>query len=256
MARRYGESDDVVHAIEAHHNEVEPRTVEAVLTQAADAISGARPGARRESRRRRVPSASISSISRCRSAPEPSHQTTRSGRVRDAENILWSFAPHDFAVLIHLLDASPIEILAVGSSHLKEGRADVTLTHLKFPGGERAHVFVSWLHPTREHRLVVTGDRRMARSLSSLLGRYGHEVALASRLRSYDRDGDSHRQLRIRTLAARLADRMARRLRRDGAPDPIRVFARRGDAERTVAAYGGELLAGNEEPFAPWTDRP
>ncbi len=49
LARRYGESDDVVHAIEAHHNEVEPRTVEAVITQAADAISGARPGARRES---------------------------------------------------------------------------------------------------------------------------------------------------------------------------------------------------------------
>jgi ribonucrease Y len=49
IARKYGESDDVVHAIEAHHNEVEVRTVEAVLTQAADAISGSRPGARRES---------------------------------------------------------------------------------------------------------------------------------------------------------------------------------------------------------------
>lgn len=49
IARRYGEDDDVVHAIEAHHNEVEVRTVEAVLTQAADAISGGRPGARRES---------------------------------------------------------------------------------------------------------------------------------------------------------------------------------------------------------------
>ena len=49
IARRYGEPDDVVHAIEAHHNEVEVRTVEAVLTQAADAISGSRPGARRES---------------------------------------------------------------------------------------------------------------------------------------------------------------------------------------------------------------
>jgi ribonuclease Y len=49
VARTYGESPDVVHAIEAHHNEVEPRTVEAVLTQAADAISGGRPGARRES---------------------------------------------------------------------------------------------------------------------------------------------------------------------------------------------------------------
>ncbi|HEX7105733.1 MAG TPA: ribonuclease Y [Acidothermaceae bacterium] len=49
IARKYGEHDDVVHAIEAHHNEVEVRTVEAVLTQAADAISGGRPGARRES---------------------------------------------------------------------------------------------------------------------------------------------------------------------------------------------------------------
>ena len=49
LARKYGETDDVVHAIEAHHNEVEPRTVEAILTQAADAISGGRPGARRES---------------------------------------------------------------------------------------------------------------------------------------------------------------------------------------------------------------
>ncbi|MGN9838050.1 ribonuclease Y [Nonomuraea sp. H19] len=49
IARRYGEEEDVVHAIEAHHNEVEVRTVEAVLTQAADAISGSRPGARRES---------------------------------------------------------------------------------------------------------------------------------------------------------------------------------------------------------------
>jgi ribonucrease Y len=49
IARRYGEDEEVVHAIEAHHNEVEVRTVEAVLTQAADAISGGRPGARRES---------------------------------------------------------------------------------------------------------------------------------------------------------------------------------------------------------------
>ena len=49
IARKFGENEDVVHAIEAHHNEVEVRTVEAVLTQAADAISGGRPGARRES---------------------------------------------------------------------------------------------------------------------------------------------------------------------------------------------------------------
>ncbi|WP_232248610.1 ribonuclease Y [Streptacidiphilus rugosus] len=49
LVRRYGESEDVVHAVAAHHNEIEPQTVEAVLTQAADACSGGRPGARRES---------------------------------------------------------------------------------------------------------------------------------------------------------------------------------------------------------------
>jgi ribonuclease Y len=49
LARRYGEHEEVVHAIEAHHNEVQPQTIEAVLTQASDSCSGGRPGARRES---------------------------------------------------------------------------------------------------------------------------------------------------------------------------------------------------------------
>jgi ribonuclease Y len=49
MARRHGETEAVAHAMEAHHNEVEPQTVEAVIVQAADALSGARPGARGES---------------------------------------------------------------------------------------------------------------------------------------------------------------------------------------------------------------
>ncbi|MFA9269842.1 MAG: ribonuclease Y [Baekduiaceae bacterium] len=49
MARRHGESESVAHAMEAHHNEVEPQTVEAVIVQTADALSGARPGARGES---------------------------------------------------------------------------------------------------------------------------------------------------------------------------------------------------------------
>jgi ribonuclease Y len=49
LARRHGEPEAVAHAMEAHHNEVEPRTVEAVIVQAADAVSGARPGARGES---------------------------------------------------------------------------------------------------------------------------------------------------------------------------------------------------------------
>ena len=48
LARKYRENEDIVHAIEAHHNDVEPRTIVACIVQAADAISAARPGARRE----------------------------------------------------------------------------------------------------------------------------------------------------------------------------------------------------------------
>ena len=63
IARRYGEHEDVVHAIEAHHNEVPPQTIEAVLTQASDACSGGRPGARRRPRRRTQPvSSRMSSV--------------------------------------------------------------------------------------------------------------------------------------------------------------------------------------------------
>ncbi|HYC78492.1 MAG TPA: Gfo/Idh/MocA family oxidoreductase [Planctomycetota bacterium] len=84
------------------------------------------------------------------------------GVVRPTENILWSFAPHDFAALLHLLGEAPTRVQAVGHSYLKPDRADVTVTHLEFPHGVRGHLFVSWLHPWKEHRLVVIGDRRMA----------------------------------------------------------------------------------------------
>ncbi len=66
---------------------------------------------------------------------------------------------------------------------------------------------------------VPSGDRRMARALIALLEAAGHEVRVASRLRTYDRDGDVLRQLRLRTLGARMGDRLTRRLQRDGAPD-------------------------------------
>ena len=84
------------------------------------------------------------------------------GTVRDEEDILWSFAPHDIAVFLELLDAWPNSLSAHGSNYLKPGRADVTVTHLEFPDGVRGHIFVSWLHPVKEHRRVVIGDRRMA----------------------------------------------------------------------------------------------
>lgn len=84
------------------------------------------------------------------------------GTVREEEDILWSFAPHDLAVFLHLLDAWPEEVVAHGGNYLSPDRADLTITHLTFAGGVKGHIFVSWLHPLKEHRLVVIGSRRMA----------------------------------------------------------------------------------------------
>ena len=83
------------------------------------------------------------------------------GRIRREEDILWSFAPHDISMILALVRAQPDWITAVGGRYLHKSIADVTTTHLSFPGGERAHVFVSWLHPFKEQKLVVVGDRGM-----------------------------------------------------------------------------------------------
>lgn len=84
------------------------------------------------------------------------------GTVRESEDILWSFAPHDIAAFLDLTGNWPLRVGASGGSYLREGRADVTVTHFEFPEGVRGHIFVSWLHPTKEHRLVVIGEQRMA----------------------------------------------------------------------------------------------
>jgi predicted dehydrogenase len=84
------------------------------------------------------------------------------GRVRREENILWSFAPHDVAVILRLMDAAPFQVSACGGTYLQANIADVTITNLLFDNGVRAHMFVSWLHPFKEQRLVVVGSEKMA----------------------------------------------------------------------------------------------
>jgi UDP-2-acetamido-3-amino-2,3-dideoxy-glucuronate N-acetyltransferase len=84
------------------------------------------------------------------------------GKVRQEENILWSFAPHDISVICSLIGEEPIEVNASGGSYLQSGITDVTITNLVFENGVRAHIFVSWLHPYKEQKLVVIGDRKMA----------------------------------------------------------------------------------------------
>jgi UDP-2-acetamido-3-amino-2,3-dideoxy-glucuronate N-acetyltransferase len=84
------------------------------------------------------------------------------GRIRRDENALWSFAPHDISMILALSSRMPTRVAASGSHILGSAVADSTLSHLTFPEELQAHVFVSWLHPYKDHRLVVVGERAMA----------------------------------------------------------------------------------------------
>jgi len=75
------------------------------------------------------------------------------GKIRREEDVLWSFAPHDISMILSLVGQEPSHVHATGSYYLHERVADVTMTQLAFAGGERAHVFVSWLHPFKEQKL-------------------------------------------------------------------------------------------------------
>lgn len=84
------------------------------------------------------------------------------GKIRREESILWSFAPHDISMILSLAGEEPESVSATGGNYLHRKIADVTTTHLEFPSGTQAHIFVSWLHPFKEQKLVVVGDRKMA----------------------------------------------------------------------------------------------
>ncbi len=84
------------------------------------------------------------------------------GKVRREENILWSFAPHDIAIILRLVGSLPVRVAASGGAFLRPDIADVTNTSLEFKNGVRAHIHVSWLHPFKDQRLVVVGSRKMA----------------------------------------------------------------------------------------------
>ena len=84
------------------------------------------------------------------------------GKIRREENILWSFAPHDISMILSLAGDEPESVLATGGNYLHQQIADVTTTHLEFTSGLKAHIFVSWLHPYKEQKLVIVGDRKMA----------------------------------------------------------------------------------------------
>ena len=83
------------------------------------------------------------------------------GKIRREENILWSFAPHDISLILSLTGEEPCYVDSVGNNFLHARIPDVTMTNLKFPSGIGAHIFVSWLNPFKEQKLVVVGGNGM-----------------------------------------------------------------------------------------------
>ena len=109
------------------------------------------------------------------------------GKIRREENILWSFAPHDISMIIALAGESPESVFATGGYYLHKKIADVTTTHLEFPSGLQAHIFVSWLHPFKEQKLVVVGEEKMAvfddtQPWEEKLLIYGHKISWKNNL--------------------------------------------------------------------------
>jgi predicted dehydrogenase len=86
------------------------------------------------------------------------------GKVRDIENALWSFAPHDISMILFLLEKEPVSVTATGQCYLQKDRGieDVVFMNMHFEDGVMAHVHVSWLDPHKDRKLTVVGDKKMA----------------------------------------------------------------------------------------------
>lgn len=83
------------------------------------------------------------------------------GKIRTEEDVFWSLAPHDVAIFQYLTGSSPTSVYAKGSAFIQKDIPDSTLTFLEYEKAVRAHIFVSWLHPFKEHRLIVIGSEAM-----------------------------------------------------------------------------------------------
>lgn len=93
------------------------------------------------------------------------------GTIRTEENVFWSFAPHDIALFQWLTGSYPNIINSSGMDILQNGIHDTTVTTLEYPNRLMGHIYVSWLHPFKEHRFVVVGSKGMIRFEDSIEGK-------------------------------------------------------------------------------------
>jgi len=101
--------------------------------------------------------------------------------VRHDENALWSFAPHDIAVIMHLMGRKPLSVSAIGQSYLRQGVEDVVFLTILFESNCMAHIHVSWLDPHKIRKLTVVGNKKMA---------VFDDMEAAEKVRIYDKGVD------------------------------------------------------------------
>ena len=100
------------------------------------------------------------------------------GKIRHEENVLWSFAPHDIAIIQRLTGSQPTNLKVTAQTHLQEGIADTIHADLIFPENVHAHLHVSWFEPVKEQKLTVVGDKAMCTydDVTKQLLLYQHEL--------------------------------------------------------------------------------
>lgn len=103
------------------------------------------------------------------------------GQVRKSENALWSFAPHDVSMVMHLLNEKPERVTATGESYLRQGIFDVAFIGLHFPDKKLAHIHVSWLDPHKIRKITLVGSKKMA---------VFDDMESAEKIRLYDKGVD------------------------------------------------------------------
>ena len=107
------------------------------------------------------------------------------GKIYPKKDVLWNLAPHDLSMMLSLIQATPTKISATSSCNLRDGIPDFATLHMNFPNKAKAHLFVSWLNPFKEHKLTVIGSQGMAvfddtqAEWNKKLALYNHRVELS-----------------------------------------------------------------------------
>jgi predicted dehydrogenase len=83
------------------------------------------------------------------------------GVIRKDENALWSLGVHDISVVLHLIDARPVEVWSRGEAYVQPGVEDVVFGYIRFDTGQIAHLHLSWLDPHKMRKMTVVGSRKM-----------------------------------------------------------------------------------------------